>query len=198
MRVELTVSEVRQWVFCPRVLWHRRAMPQRTPETPKMRLGASAEAALEKLERRRGTKKYGLEGAHRAFGVELRSERLGVRGICDVVLMVDGPPPRVHPVDVKRTLGGAGEHHAAQLAGYAMLLEEQHGLPAGWIATGFLLLVPQGEVVPVPLGVDVRARFEAALREIREMLETERFPPPTKHRGFCPQCEYVHFCGDVL
>jgi len=196
--IELTVSEARQWVFCPRVLWHRRAMPQRTPETPKMRLGASAEAALARLEKRRSAAKYGLEKATRAFSVELRSERLAVRGVCDLVLLVDGPPPRVHPVDVKRTLGGASEHHATQLAGYAILLEEAHGLPAGWIDTGFILLVPEGEVVPVPLGAEVRARFEGALAGIREMLETERFPPPTKHRGFCPQCEYVHFCGDVL
>lgn len=240
--IELAVSEVRQWTFCPRVLWHRRAMPQRTAETPKMRLGAQAEAALERLEKRRTSRRYGLDGARRHFSVPLSSERLGVRGVCDLVLeaaaasrgsamggsagstsqegsglafpgTVDATvavaggdpgtaplvgPTKLYPVDVKTTEGGASFHHAVQLAGYALLLEEQHDLPPGAVRLGFVLLLPRDELVPIALDAPLRARFERALADIREMLETERFPAPTRFRGFCPQCEYVHFCGDVL
>jgi CRISPR-associated exonuclease Cas4 len=200
-RVELTVSEVRQWTFCPRVLWHRRVMPHRLRETPKMALGQEAQAAVERLERRRGARRYGLHEAARRFAVPLASARLGVRGVCDLVLDLpeaDGAPRRLHPVEVKRTEGGASEHHAVQLAGYALLLEEQEGLPAGSVDRGFLLLLPADELVPVDLDAPLRAAFEQALDAIRTMLDRERFPPPTEHRAFCPQCEYVRFCGDVL
>lgn len=212
--IELSVSEVRQWTFCPRVLWHRRAMPQRTAETPKMRLGAQAEAALERLEKRRTSRRYGLTDARRHFSLAVASERLGVRGVCDLVLEVDDPSrasaasvgglrgptlgPTLYPVDVKTTEGGASFHHAIQLAGYALLLEEMHELPPGAVRVGFVLLLPRDELVPIALDAPLRARFEGALADIRAMLETERFPPPTRFRGFCPQCEYVHFCGDVL
>jgi CRISPR-associated exonuclease Cas4 len=197
----LAVSDVRQWTFCPRVLWHRRMMPHRVRETPKMALGRDAEAALERLERRRGARRYGLAAATRRFSVRLESARLGVRGVCDLVLDVPagaGGGTRVHPVEVKRTEGGASEHHIVQLAGYAMLLEEQELRPSGSVDTGFLLLLPVERLVPVTLDAVLRAAFERAIGDIRAMLGEERFPAPTRHRAFCPQCEYVRFCGDVL
>ncbi len=194
--IPLAVSDVRQWTFCPRVLWHRRMMPHRVRETPKMALGRDAEAALERLEQRRGARRYDLEGAARRFDVALASDRLGVRGVCDLVL--DAKSGAAHPVEVKRTQGGASAHHAVQLAGYAMLLEEQEARPAGSVSRGFLLLLPEDRVVAVALDAELRRAFERALTGIREMLATERFPGPTKHRTFCPQCEYVRFCGDIL
>jgi CRISPR-associated exonuclease Cas4 len=199
--IPLAVSDVRQWTFCPRVLWHRRMMPHSVRETPKMALGRDAEDALERLERRRGARRYGLAAATRRFSVRLESARLGVRGVCDLVLDVPGEaggPARVHPVEVKRTEGGASEHHTVQLAGYAMLLEEQESRPSGSVDTGFLLLLPVERLVPVTLDAELRAAFERALGDIRAMLAEERFPAPTRHRAFCPQCEYVRFCGDVL
>jgi CRISPR-associated exonuclease Cas4 len=194
--VPLAVSDVRQWTFCRRVLWHRRVMPHRVHETAKMALGRNAEVALGRLEERRGGRRYGLEGARRRFGVALASERLAVRGVCDLVL--DAKSGAAYPVEVKRTEGGASAHHVVQLAGYAVLLEEQERRPPGSVDQGFLLLLPEDRLVPVTLGAELRERFEGALREIREMLATERFPEATKHRSFCPQCEYVRFCGDVL
>jgi CRISPR-associated exonuclease Cas4 len=199
--IQLAVSDVRQWTFCPRVMWHRRMMPHRVRETPKMALGRDAEVALERLERRRSAQRYGLDAATRRFSVRLESARLGVRGVCDLVLDVPAGaagPSRAHPVEVKRTEGGVSGHHAIQLAGYAMLLEEQESRPSGSVDTGFLLLLPVERLVPVNLAADLRASFERALGDIRGMLQHERFPAPTTHRAFCPQCEYVRFCGDVL
>ncbi len=217
--IELRVSDVRHWTFCRRVLWHRLMMPHGVPETPKMELGRKAELAVARLEKRRTGKRYGLSRAERRFGVALESKRLGVRGVCDLVLEVpeaDEPwprfknppaglarvtlraPRRVYPVDVKRTEGGVSKHHVVQLAGYAMLLEEQEGLVAGSIGTGFVYVLPADDVVAVRLDERVRREFEGALEQIRAMLTTERFPEPTRHRGFCPQCEFVNFCGDVL
>lgn len=199
--VPLAVSDVRQWTFCPRVLWHRRVMPHRVHETAKMALGRDAQTALEGLEKRRTARRYGLAIAERRFNVMVASRRLGVRGFCDAVLEVpvkEGAPRRLYPVEVKRTEGGASAHHVVQLAGYAMLLEEQEGLEEGSVDRGFLVLLPSGRLVPVELGQPQRAAFTRALADIRAMLTTERFPEPTKHRGFCPQCEYVRFCGDVL
>lgn len=200
-RVELAVSDVRQWTFCPRVLWHRRVVPHRTRETPKMALGREAEVALDRLEERRSVHKYGLGAAERRFSVPLASARLGVRGRCDLVLdapATDTGPRRVAPVEVKRSESGASPHHVIQLAGYALLLEDQEGLPAGSIDRGFLRVLPDEDLLVVELDPPLRRAFEDALAAIRAMIDEERFPPPTKHRAFCPQCEYVHSCGDVL
>jgi len=191
-------------------------MPHRVRETRKMELGRDAQTALERLERRRVSRRYGLDRATRYFDVRLESARLGVRGIIDLVLEAAEPTERtepteptestertesrkrLHPVEVKRTEGGASPHHAVQLAGYALLLEERDELPEGTIDRGFILLLPSDELVPIDLTPNLRDAFRKALGDIREMLETERFPEPTKHRSFCPQCEYIRFCGDVL
>ncbi|HRH00236.1 MAG TPA: CRISPR-associated protein Cas4 [Polyangiaceae bacterium] len=195
----LRVSDARQWTFCKRVLWHRLVMPHRTSETPKMALGRMAEADLRAFERRRLVTKYGLASAVRRFDVWVDSGLLGVRGVCDLVLDVPASgatPRRLLPVEVKRTEGGVSRHHLAQLAGYGLCLEEMY--PGAVADVGFVLLLPADRVVAVPLGADHRDRFRACLREIREMIAAERFPEPTRFRSFCPQCEYVNFCGDVL
>lgn len=217
--IELRVSDARHWTFCPRVIWHREMMAVPVKPTGKMQLGLEAEAALARFERRRSARRYGLDRAERRFDVVLESSRLGVRGVCDLVLDVPPTveywptlppgvtgivpielekPRRLFPVDVKRTEGGVSRHHMVQLAGYAMLLEEQEGLAPGTVDRGFIYVVPDQEVVAVRIDEELRKAFEKALTEIRVMLMTERFPPPTRHRRFCPECEYVNFCGDVL
>lgn len=211
------VSDVRQFAFCPRVIWHRGMLGQSPSETPKMELGKLAEAVLTKLEKRRGLRRYRLKHASRRFQVQLESTVLGICGVCDLVLEVaemvapwpeagSGTPlglrqiSRVipaasYPVEVKTTQGGVGRHHILQLAGYALLLSEVTGQR---VDTGFILLLPEDRIVSVAITDSERDEFMSIVRSIRDMLENERFPGPTRHVSFCPDCEHVNFCGDVL
>jgi len=198
--ISVRISDVRQYTFCQRVIWHRLVMGQTARETPKMEMGRQTEEALARLEKRRRLRRYGLDGATRRFGVSLRSEALGVHGVCDLVLeptatTPPGAPVAAVPVEVKTTRGGVGRHHVLQLAGYAMLLEEEGSAPIG---RGFVLLLPEDKVEAVRLGELERDGFRRAVESIRMMIETQRFPEPTRYRSFCPDCEYVNFCGDVL
>ena len=213
----IRISDVRQYAFCPRVIWHRNMMGQAPPATPKMELGNTAEAALTKLEKRRSLRRYRLEGAARKFQVLLESGELGLTGVCDLVLEVpEGTiawpdlgtkppaglksvlrvvPSAVYPVEVKTTRGGVGRHHVLQLTGYAMLLS---GVTRLRVDTGFVLLLPEDRIVPVPITSVDRDEFILIVRSIRQMLELGNFPPATRHATFCPECEHLNFCGDVL
>jgi CRISPR-associated exonuclease Cas4 len=193
--ISVRVSDVRQYIFCPRVIWYRRVLGQAGRETPKMAQGRGAEEALVRLEERRRLRRYGLEGAGRRFGVVYQSESLGLHGVCDLVLDVPGPPPRSYPVEVKMTRGGVGRHHVMQLTAYAMLIEEAGG---GLVDRGFVLLLPEDRVEEVLVGERERKALLRAVEAIRTMATTQRFPPPTRFRSFCPDCEFVNFCGDVL
>jgi len=192
--IELRASDARHWTFCKRVVWHRLLVPHATAETHKMAIGRDTERLLEGLERRRTARRYDLASAARRFHVRLFSRRLEVHGVCDLVLDV-AEPRALFPVEVKTTEGGVSRHHVVQLAGYAVMLEEEEGVA---VDRGFVYVLPKDEVVEVELGPEPKAAFESALAEIREMMATERFPEPTRFRSFCPQCEYVRFCGDVL
>lgn len=210
------VSDVRQWAFCPRVIWHRRVMGISTKPTPTMEWGKAAEEALRRKETRRRLRRYGLEDATRAFSVALEDCERRVSGVCDLVLtteerteswprfkggLPDGVCPvrlhvakRAYPVEVKRTAGGVRRHHVLQLAGYAELLEHNG---YGKVDSGYVLLLPEDRIERVRLGSDEREAFWNAVRAIRDMMESDRFPQATRYRSFCGDCEFVNYCGDV-
>lgn len=214
--MNVRVSDVAQWVFCPRVVWHRRVMGVRVKERPAMQWGREAEEALRRDETRRKLRRYGLDEAERRFSVALEDRDRCVTGVCDLVLMAPakselwprfakGAPEGLiaverkrkaqwFPVEVKRTAGGVQRSHVLQLAGYAALMEHA-GM--GPIECGFVLLLPEDRVERVELGDDERAAFWDAVAAIRAMVERERFPERTRHRGYCADCEFVNYCGDV-
>ncbi|AKT38515.1 CRISPR-associated protein Cas4 [Chondromyces crocatus] len=197
--ISLRVSELRQYSFCPRVVWYRQVLGQPGRETGKMAQGRDAEAALQKLEVRRRLHRYGLEEASRRFDVPLQSEVHGLHGICDLVLELPGASPeaprRAYPVEVKTTRGGVGRHHVVQLAAYALMLEASGVSP---VERGYVLLLPADRVVEVPLGERERALVLRTAEAIRTMISCQRFPRATRYESFCPDCEFVNFCGDVL
>jgi CRISPR-associated exonuclease Cas4 len=86
-----------------------------------MQRGKDIQAAVEALERRRGFRAYSMRDGERRLGLWLHSERLGLSGKLDLlILTVDA----CYPVDFKDTEGGPRRNHRLQLAAYALLAEE--------------------------------------------------------------------------
>lgn len=187
----LKVGDVRQWTYCPRVVYWRELVPLSVPETHKMRAGREEESRLAALEERRGLRRYGVAGGQRRFDVWLSSRSLGLAGIVDMI--IDTPSGPI-PVDYKM-VRMFGEHQRLQLAGYALMLEE---LCEGSVPRGFLYSIDREEVEVVELGPERRKKFLDALAAIREMLKSERMPDPTPHPSKCEECEYRRFCNDVF
>src|ERR1035441_8406425 len=82
----LPVTELRQWAYCPRVVYYHQLMPGAGQMTYKMKEGLRAQEVVEGLEMRRTLREYGLEGAAREFGVWLSDERVGLTGKVDLLL----------------------------------------------------------------------------------------------------------------
>ena len=188
--IDLRVSDVRQWVYCPRVVYWTAVSGGPRPVTHKMTFGAEAHNAVDLLERRRLLVRYGLEQASRRFHVRLYSSSLGLSGTVDMCL---DTAKESSPVEFKDTLGGAQPNHLAQLGAYALLLEESTGRP---VNRGFLVCIPRRKVKSVPLGAPLKARIREILNDIRVSIETEMPPAPTAQSGKCRDCEFLRFCGD--
>jgi CRISPR-associated exonuclease Cas4 len=156
-----------------------------------MSRGKDVQGAVEALERRRGFRGYGMRQGERHFGVWLYSERLGVSGKLDL-LIVTGDA--CYPVDFKDTMGGPRRNHRLQLATYALLAEEAFERPA---PDGFIYLVPEKRVVPLGLTDGDRAGVRAALADMRRMIAREELPGPTPVRARCAACEFQNYCGDI-
>lgn len=196
-QLELSVSDVRQWVYCPRIVYYRLCQPLRRPVTYKMGEGKLQHERIEELARRRTLRAYGLRGEEREGLVErhvrplLRSPRLGLSGVLDLVLVA---PAEAVPVEYKHTESRLGLNHKYQLVAYALLVEDQWRRPVRRALVHFL---PSDRVEEVAVTSNGRAFTRDTLAEIRSMVAAERLPGPTPRRGRCVDCEYRLYCGDV-
>jgi len=190
--MELCVSDVKQWFYCPRIVYYRYCLPLPRPLTDKMVLGAAEHEVLSVLERRRSLRKYGLAQGQRFFHVPLASAALGLAGVLDLLIITaDGG---YFVVEFKHTTQRLARNHKLQLTAYCLLVEETYG-PA--VRGAFLYRIPYRDVTEVAITPALRAEVRAALAAMREMILAERMPLPTPQRGKCVDCEYRRFCGDV-
>jgi CRISPR-associated exonuclease Cas4 len=188
---DLTVTDLKQWVYCPRIPYYHHVMPVEFARTYKMERGRDIEAAVQAMEKRRGFRRYGLERGERRFGVWLHSAALGLSGKLDLLITTE---EACYPVDFKDTEGGVRYNHRIQLAAYALLVEENFVRP---VPTAFVYLVPSRQLVTVPVGRKEREQVLSAIVEMRRVIEEEDMPGPTLVRARCIACEFRNYCADI-
>ena len=219
-RTVFTVTDLKQYAYCPRIVFYTYCLPLIRPTTGKMEDGRLAHEEARDRERRRTLRIYGLEKARRHFDVWVASEELGLRGRIDLVLEV-APDPSASvapdssgivapdssgivapdssgvewiPVDYKQTDRRAGPHLRRQLAAYGMMLEETWG---GVVRRGFIYSLLTRRVEEIPLTPALRREVRETVAAMREMVERERMPDPPPSRKPCINCEFRRFCNDV-
>lgn len=186
----IRVSDLKQYLYCPRVVFYTYCMPVEKKTTFKMDLGTEVHRIVEELERRRKLRKYNLTSGERQFEVWMTSERLGLSGTLDMLIRTE----EAIPVDFKLTSGRPRRNHLYQLAGYALLTEERLG---GVVHRGFIYLIPAKDAVVFELSEALKEDTRRKIEEIEEMIRREAMPPPAS-RNKCYDCEYLNFCGDVF
>lgn len=119
----------------------------------------------------------GLEarpGVRMLRAVWLRSERLGLRGIADVVeVLGSGENERLVPVEYKRGARGKKLHDDVQVCAQAMALEEMTGRV---VAEGAVYYAKTRRRRVVAIDGALRARTEESARELRAMVTGGRVP----------------------
>jgi CRISPR-associated exonuclease Cas4 len=189
--LDFAVTDLKQWAYCQRIPFYRHVQPVTPTPTYRMQRGKDVQGAVEALEKRRGFRAYGVADGERRFGVWLRSERLGLSGKLDLLIVT---PEACYPVDFKDTEGGARRNHRIQLTAYALLAEEAFERPA---PHGFVYLVPRKAVVVMELTEADRQEVREAVGAMRRMIAREEIPAPTTVRARCVACEFRNYCADV-
>lgn len=188
----LRVNDLKQYEYCPRIVFYNTVMPLDRKVTFKMQRGTEAEFHLDALEKRRSLRRYKLGDGERRFHVWLHSERLGLSGKMDLLIVSS---QGYFPVDFKYTRGRPHRNHISQLAGYAVLAEEQYQTT---IDTAFIYLVPVSELVAIKITKELKEEVSDRLSSMREMILDEILPPPTQVRARCAECEFRNYCGDIF
>jgi CRISPR-associated exonuclease Cas4 len=187
----LNVGDLKQWVYCPRVVFYHRFAPNAGVPTAKMQIALKAQEQVEPLESRRSLKPYGLDAATRIFGPWLSSPDLGIQGKPDLILESSD---RIAVVDFKLTAGEATPNLQIQLAAYSLIAEQVYQKPA---SVGFIYRIPDSAVLPVPISLELRQSVLDTASAIRAMISSESLPDPTDFRKRCEDCEFANFCADI-
>ena len=189
--MSFTVTDVRQYSYCPRIPYYTYVVPLVRPVTRKMSEGQEVHREQGERERRRNLSKYGLTGdIERHEDIALYSVRLQLSGRLDMVLIT---PDEAIPVEYKNGRGPVSLNHKLQLAAAALLVEERWDLP---VRRAFVHFVPTGRHAHVAITDELRTKVQEELTAMRGMLETERMPDPTPVVGRCVECEFRRFCND--
>ena len=195
-RVIFTVTDMKQYTYCPRIVFYTYCLPLLRPTTYKMEAGIAAHERAEKRERRRTLAAYGLEEGKRHFDVEVASQPLGLRGKVDMVIEVgEGEEREWIPVDYKQSTRRTGQHIRRQLAAYGLMVEETWG---GVARRGFVYSLVTKKAEEIVLTGRLRREVQAVVAAMREMVEREAMPGPPRSRRPCVNCEFRRFCNDVL
>lgn len=188
----LSVNDLKQFLYCPRIVYYHWVMPLHPPATFLMQRGHHQEERFERLEPRRVLSRYGFQEATRHFGLEIIAESLGLIGKVDLIL--EGAA-RIAVVEFKATASKLAENWKVQLCAYGLLAEQRFHRPC---PVGFVMLNDSDELVEVELSDRLREQTIASLRQARGLVMTQQFPEPTPVRARCSQCEFRNFCGDMF
>jgi CRISPR-associated exonuclease Cas4 len=188
----LTVGELKQFIYCPRIFYFMAIPALRPPATHLMQRGRQLQEEFERLEPRRVLSRYGLEEAHRHFSISLSDPELDIAGQLDLLLEASD---KLAVVDFKASAAAMGENHRFQLAAYALLAEKSF---RKLCPTGFVVFMDRNEIEELTLSEELRQAVSEVLGQMRTLIRTQEFPSPTPVRTRCVDCEFRNFCGDIF
>jgi CRISPR-associated exonuclease Cas4 len=193
-QIPLAVTDLKQYLYCPRIPYFQHVLTLPRPVTFKMKHGTLQHLELDRLEKRRGLRSYGLREGQRMFHVPVTSHALGLHGVLDLVIKYQSKQNTCYlPVEFKYQEGPIRTNVKYQLAAYAMLLEEVYQTP---VNDGVVYQIPTQKVRHVHITEEMRIYVQHTLSAIRNMMQKESFPDP-KTRARCGDCEYRRYCNDI-
>ena len=190
--LSLRVTDLKQYFYCPRIIYYNYCLPVPRLITPPMQVGAVEHEVISVLERRRNLKRFGLGEGKRMFHVTMQSTSLGLTGVLDMLVATE---ERAFPVEFKYTSQPVNLNAKYQTVAYAMMVEEYTSKP---VENAFIYRIPDRKVTVVTMSAVLRERVLCALSDIRELILHEIQPDPPNQRGKCVECEFRRYCRDII
>lgn len=185
------VENIKQYLYCPRIVFFERCLPGIRPRTFAMDVGHEDHIEARRNARRRLMPDREFDGAERTFDVDIIDMELHLRGRLDEVIVTR--QGEAIPVEYKAARKITPTHRI-QVAAYALLLERQSGTAVG---QAYIYLIPTRKTHLLPITREDTAAVERVLVSLQTMIAHECMPEPTAIRARCNVCEFRRFCNDV-
>lgn len=191
----IDVSDVKQYFFCPRVIYFSHALGFRERVTHSMEEGKNVHEEIRKKETKRLTvalrRRFVAEEKY--LGLKLFSSRLCLSGLLDSLVKVKG---EYIPVEYKvaRVRGKPPPNHYYQLVAYAILVEDSFSV---LVRRGLIYYSLSDKLVEV--GVTREAKnyiIYKVLPEISRIMEGD-LPRVKVSSRKCRNCGYLHYCRRI-
>ncbi|NBY46199.1 MAG: CRISPR-associated protein Cas4 [Proteobacteria bacterium] len=184
-RLEVPISALEHFSYCPRqcALIH---VEQTFEDNLYTAMGTIAHSRVDS-----GDASH-ARGVRVVRGIDLWSDRLGLRGKADAVEFVgDRATGTEVPVPVEYKIGRKVHRHALfQLCAQALCLEEMLGTA---VPRGVIWSVGARRRTEVALDAELRRETEDMVEKVRTLLSGVRLPPAINDAR-CPKCSLVHAC----
>jgi len=191
MSYSVPVSLIRQWCYCPRVVYYMELTDIAFHRPAWVKQGENFHRTETTLWQRRNLSRFNLDEGEIHHNLTMRDDGLELHGIVDMAIETDDA---VYSVEFKLSATSKKRGDQLQLAGYAMLLEKHFSKPS---PVGFL--VGKGKVLhSINIDADKRDAVKAIADKIRRMLRRGLKPESSASVAQCCACEYVNFCNDRL
>lgn len=191
--MQLRISDIKQFIYCPRKVYYTYVEPVPWKETFKMQYGRKQHDELCKKEKRRSLQIYGLKEGKRYFGYNVHSDKYNISGKLDILIdSEDISGQRYFPVECKDTDSQIHNSTKYQLIAYALAMEEQLGSP---VNQGYIYIIPEEKVYTIYITDEERNYVTKVLSSIRNIIENEHYPNPRSKKR-CLACEYIRYCND--
>lgn len=189
----IPVSWIKQYYFCPRIIYYLGVLGYRERLTESMIEGKETHLTEEKKSKRRktvaGERKEKAKASWRRIPVA--SKNLGLYGIIDEVYETNSglvivenkfmkAPRKPHP------------GHIYQAAAYAMLAEEALGKAARKIIIKYLR---DNKAYEIPLTEDLKKHIKWTTLRIKSIIEKEKLPRGNYRK--CRNCGYTRICKET-
>ena len=186
----LTIVQLRQYFFCPRINWYQVNSYNLPKENIWMTQGNEYHAHRETLLKKKLLKRFKNKNIKLDYRVPVYSAKYMIHGIVDAVIQNE---KEVYPIEFELNPASKSKGVLFQMLGYAVCLEEKHNTK---IEKGFLVSGKNAKLIEVRFSDRDKIELADTIKRIKEIRENDFLPESSASPEKCYQCEYLNFCND--
>ncbi|MBD3256549.1 MAG: CRISPR-associated protein Cas4 [Candidatus Lokiarchaeota archaeon] len=182
-------EEIRQYVYCQRIVYFRHVMRAPMKQSYKMEYGTKKHKKLQQLKNKQE------DYSQKYYNIYLTDAESGLVGLIDY-FEYDGK--EAYPVEIKsgrippkNSRNELDDPHKYQATAQAMLIEQNFDFLVRKVR---IFYTKSEKYVDYPINIEEKLKVLKIIDNIAKIIETERIPEPTEDQGKCVDCECKLYC----
>jgi len=183
------VNLIRQWCYCPRIVYYIELTDVAVTYPGWVAQGEKFHKYETKMWKRRNLSRFNLDNGDLFFNVHGKSDKYNIHGVFDMLIETEDA---VYPVEFKLSSSLKKKGGIFQLVAYGIIADDIFNKPCnyGFFAEGEKLLQK------VEFTEDIKNSVLIKAEEIREMIKKGVKPDTSATVFQCTNCEYLNYCND--